>query len=127
MSKQREREALLVAEADGDSLAGRALQDQAEEDGLPEMPQLARGDWVVIFTAAFFHVGQLLGVDHEQYCLAAGSAQVFETGPFDVFFGKGLAAVCETISEVTWVRKGPTTHVSRWPFTRPCKVSQGSA
>jgi hypothetical protein len=123
-----------AAEYDTDSMAAAALRDMHEEegtplnedggDGLPTPWKAQRGDWVVIFTGAFFHVGQLLGEDHEYYYLAPGHSQIFETGSFESFFGKGIAGACETIPGFANVRKGPTTHVAQWPHNRPAKTNK---
>lgn len=128
MATKKEKEQLLQAEYDGDSHASAALRDIAEEEGntLPDALKPRRGDWIVIFTGAFFHVGQLLGEDHEFYALAAGSVQIFETGDFAVFFGKGLAKYCETIPTRTNVRKACVTHISEWKFKRAVKQIDGS-
>lgn len=115
---RKQKEALLVASEDGDAMADRMLGDIAEEEGIPPVWRPQPGSWVVIFTGAFFHCGQILGEDHEYYSLAPGSMQIFETGAFSKFFGEGIADYCEVIPTNCIVRKGPTTHVVEWPFKR---------
>lgn len=119
-----ERGILTQAAEDGDSLAAAALRDLSiEEDGLPTFWRPQRGDWIIIFTGAFFHSGQYLGEDHEYYSLAPGSAQIFETGEFERFFRDGICTMCETIPLPLLIRKGPVTHITAWPHNRPVQSS----
>ena len=129
--RKNEREVLALAAEEGDALAAAMQHDQAEEDGppavihqdsrilpnkdgLPPFWRPQRGDWVVIFTGMYFHIGQLLGEDHEYYCLAPGSEEVYETGPLEEFY-RGEIKLTETVSEVMNIRKGPTVKLVRWP------------
>lgn len=125
MSRKRQKEVLRQAGEDGDGIAMQALGDMLEEDGMQRMSLPKRGDWLIIWTGAFFHVGLLLGDDHEYYALAPGSVIVYETGPLATFFGQGVAQHCEVIPTATWPRKGATANVSLWPFERvPTSTAQ---
>jgi hypothetical protein len=118
MARRQQLEALVQSAEDGDSLASAALTDLAEEDGLPSFWTPKRGDWVFIFTGQYFHCGQLLGLDHECYCLAPGSVTVYDTGPLERLYKEGVAKECETCLPVSIVRKGPSGQIVQWPFNR---------
>lgn len=125
VATKREKEIVQLADSDGDSMAALAVRDMAEEDGLEMVPRFKRGDWVVIFTGAHYHCGQLLGEDHEYYALAAGSAMIHDTGDFRDFYGKGLCTYCEITPVIDLIRKGAVSHISAWSFERPCHNNDG--
>jgi hypothetical protein len=121
MARKQQLESLIEASEAGDSLASAALNDLSEEEGLPEFWKPKRGDWVFIFTGQYFHCGQLLGDDHEVYCLAPGSATVYDTGPLDKLYSLGVAKECEYCPLVSNIRKGPSSQIVQWPFYRVVK------
>src|SRR5262245_51733629 len=113
---KRERESLAEAIGDGDSLAAAIARDVAEEEGenLEPFWRPKRGDKVVIFTGMCFHRGDMTGEDHEYYGLAAGSFEIYETGPLADFYGKGTVKLEERVPVELAIRKGPTVKIARW-------------
>jgi hypothetical protein len=124
-TKKQELEQLADAAESGDTLAAAALADRHEEDGLPAVTRPKRGDWLVICTATFYHLGQLLAEDHEYYHLAPGSWVVYETGPLKMFYGEGKAKYAEAMPVASWVRKGPTVLLSAWAHGPRLSASTG--
>lgn len=124
----RERELLAVRNAaeDGDELAQRVYDDMAHEGGVVAYRELRPGDWCCIFTVAFYFIGKILHVDHEQYVLQSGSAQVFEAGPSEEFFA-GRATQFDVLPVIMRLRRGGIIGISDWPLGRLPDRPEGAA
>lgn len=116
---RKEREEINARANDGDQLAVLAEYDISQEDGMEILHPLVRGQMVLIYTATHYFCGKFLGEDHEYYYLAPNSVQVFETGPYDKFYGGNQASDCEKAPILRRVRKGPTINVDDWPHLTP--------
>lgn len=111
--------ALDQAAAEGSSEAEALRSDYAaetyEREGPEDKMDLHRGKKYMIYTATHFFCGTLLGETYEYYILDVDSVQVFETGAFATFYGRGEATDCEKVPVIRRIRKGGTICVDDWP------------
>ena len=118
MARNETRRALAQAAEDGDSVAAAMLNDLEMELGGLRCEPLKVGDWVYIYSATHAFVGQIAGIDHEEYVLAAPVCWVFETGELTRFVNEGIANYCEMYPAEVRVRRGGTVLVGRYPLAR---------
>lgn len=120
-SNEKNRAVIEQAAEDGDGLAAKMLHDMNEEDRLPGLPKLKRGDFVFIFSAAHYHNGQLIGDDHEFYYLAPGALKVWESGHTTKMHEEQAVDYGETVPVISMVRKATVTDIQLWPYGKVAK------
>ena len=119
-SRQKDRQILAQQSEDGDTIATLMRNDLEYEcsDQSLSCEPLKVGDWVYIYSATHAFVGQIAGMDHEEYVLAAPVSWVFDTGALERFVKEGIADYCELYPAEVRVRRGGTVIVARYPLAR---------